>query len=176
MNKKHSLLKLWNSFPSLLGISDEQAGATLGEWNETVAPYSDAIVEAAITALRRRNVAFAPSAGQIRAECEKAAADASLRDRVAIASLPPPTYSEEYRADMKRRFDALVMELRSGANFNPRYGERPRGHRPEKPIVNRVVPRSWLEEWERQNKRPYPARAAVRAALKENPVYREAAE
>lgn len=165
-------------------MADDQVACYLEEWAETADPYSDAIVERACASLRKRAIAFAPSAGLIYAELERISADAAPARRTDYDALPAPVYGDDHRRDMSRRFAALVVELKSGAHVDPHYGERPRGYRPEKPIVNRYAPASWLDFWERVNKRPYPNRGAVEAILsdpcgkhfQDRRSYREAAE
>lgn len=126
----------------------------LSEWCETVEPYEIAVVDAAVAALRKRNVAFAPSTGQIHAELERAAADASLARRAAMPALPAPKdeYSPEHRAAMSARWAEARKEILAAANAD--YGHVPKGTKPAKPIVVRTVPKSFREEWERQRARP----------------------
>ena len=116
--------------------------------------------------MRKRNLAFPPSAGQLRDVLESAAA--SIRQAEIRANATPQVeyqYPPEHRERMKARFNALVEELKSGANFNPKYGERPKGTKPEKPIVERRVPGTFMEKWEREKGRPYPHKAQVEALL-----------
>jgi len=159
-------LKLWSSFPSSANLDDAKTDGALTEWLETVEQFTAEAVDEACKRLKRRNVAFLPSAGQIFTECQNAAAD--IRQAEIRANATPRVeyqYPPEHRERMKARFNALVEELKSGANFNPNYGERPKGTKPEKPIVERRVPGTFMEKWERENGRPYPHKAQVEALL-----------
>ena len=64
---------------------------TLAKFIETVAIYSDATVVDACRAIARRDNAFPPSAGELRAECER------VHVRTAPLALPPPR--ERHAAD-----------------------------------------------------------------------------
>lgn len=75
---------------------------------------------------------------------------------------------------MKRRFDDLLAELKSEINFKSDYGRVPKGTKPVKPIVERVVPASFLDRWERENARVYPMRERILDAV--NTQHLKAAE
>jgi len=57
---------------------------TLSKFLETTAIYSDATVVEACRSIARRDCAFPPSAGELRAECER------VHVRTAPPALPPP--------------------------------------------------------------------------------------
>jgi hypothetical protein len=97
--------------------------------------------------------------------------EAQKAQRLRLAK-PDSEHSEAHREDMKRRFSELVAELVSGVNFNPEYGLVPKGTKPDKPVVMRTVPSSFMEKWERENGREYPGRDRVIDIAD----YREAAE
>jgi hypothetical protein len=134
-------------------MSDEQATGYLKEWMEAASGYSEAVIEAACMALRKRNVAFPPSVGQIHTELEKAAADAAQAIRAAMPAIAAPEheYSPEHREAMSKRWAQTRKEILAAANAD--YGHVPRGTRPAKPIVVRTVPPSFRDVWERQRSR-----------------------
>jgi hypothetical protein len=134
-------------------MSDDQTTNYLDEWMEAAQKYSDDAVTAAVAALRKRNVAFPPSVGQLHTEFEKANADLAQAHRGAMPALPAPKdeYSAEHRERMAERWAACRAGILAAKNVN--YGLVPRGTRPAKPIVHRVVPPSFREVWERQRAR-----------------------
>lgn len=132
-------------------------------------------VEQACAQLAKANNPFVPSAGQVYTAAERFAAKRIERDNVVRLNPPREQYSEEHRERMKARFQELLDELKSGVNFNPEYGKVPKGTKPAKPIVERTVPGSFLEKWEREHGRPHPARDRIITEVSHSGL-REAAE
>lgn len=139
----------------------------------TLADCEPTDVEQACAQLMKANNPFVPSAGQVYTAAERFAAKRQERANVIRLNPPKEQYSEEHRERMKARFQALLDELKSGGD--PNYGHVPKGTKPEKPIVSRTVPGSFLEKWEREHRRPHPARDRIIAEAFPNGM-REAAE
>ena len=72
-NKKISLLKLLNSFPSFLANGEETTAALLGSYLELLGAFRDDDVEAGCLSLRRKGGAFPPSAGDVYGACDREA-------------------------------------------------------------------------------------------------------
>jgi hypothetical protein len=132
-------------------------------------------VEQSCAQLAKANNPFVPSAGQVYTAAERFAAKRIERDNVVRLNPPREQYSEEHRERMKARFQALLDELKSGVGFNPEYGKVPKGTKPAKPIVERTVPGSFLEKWEREHGRQHPARDRIITEANQTEL-REAAE
>ena len=174
--KQLAIAKLFDKFPSTASLSPEDLVSKIRGYLETLNDFTDEDVEGGCQDMAKVNCAFAPSAGQIYAMAEKRALkriEAQKVQRLRLAK-PEHEYPEEHRAEMQKRFADLLAELKSGANFNPQYGLVPKGTKAAKPIVERVVPGSFIDRWERENGRPYPMRDRVLALV--NDQYREAAE
>jgi hypothetical protein len=154
----------------------ETAMATLAAYLETLSSFSHPVVAEACNHFRRRSTRFPPTAGELYDKCAEIQHKFIQTQKAQQLRLTKPEfeYSEEHRAQMQKRFAALLDELKSGVNFNPQYGLVPKGTKPAKPIVERVVPGSFIDRWERENGRPYPMRDRVLALV--NDQYREAAE
>lgn len=158
----------------MASMSQEGLASRIRDYLETLQDFTDDDVEHGCSDVAKLNCAFPPSSGQIYHAAEKWAnkrAEAQRVDRLRLAK-PDSEHSEAHREDMKRRFSELVAELVSGVNFNPEYGLVPKGTKPDKPVVTRTVPGSFMEKWERENGREYPGRDRVTDIAD----YREAAE
>lgn len=177
MKRKYlAIARLFDKYPSTASLSQEDLASKIRNYLETLNDFSDEDVEGGCQDMAKVNCAFAPSAGQIYAMSEKRALKRIEAQKVHRLRLAKPEYEypEEHRAKMQQRFADLLAELKSGKNFNPEYGRVPKGTKPAKPIVERVVPGSFIDRWERENGRPYPMRDRVLSLVQGD--YREAAE
>lgn len=173
--KTMALIRLFSCYPSMGQQSPEQASDTMTAYLTALSDCSATDVEQACAQLAKANNPFVPSAGQVYTSAERFAAKRIERDNVVRLNPPKEQYSEEHRERMKARFQALLDELKSGVGYNPEYGKVPKGTKPAKPIVERTVPGSFLEKWEREHGRPHPARDRIIAEANQTEL-REAAE
>jgi hypothetical protein len=157
------------------GQSPDHVRSVLESYLDTLKDCVDEDVEQACAQLMKANNPFVPSAGQVYTASERFAAKRIERANVVRLNAPREQYTEEHRESMKARFQALLDELKSGANYNPEYGKVPKGTKPTKPIVERTVPGSFLEKWEREHGRPHPARDRIITEANQTGL-REAAE
>lgn len=155
------------------GQSPDHVRSVLETYLDALKDCSDDDVEQACAQLIKANNPFVPSAGQVYTAAERFAAKRQERANIIRLNPPKQQYTEEHRERMKVRFQALLDELKSGGD--PNYGHVPKGTKPEKPIVNRTVPGSFLEKWEREHGRQHPARERVIAETNSQ-AFREAAE
>lgn len=171
--KTMALIRLFSCYPAMDRQSPEQASDTMTAYLTTLADCEPTDVEQACAQLMKANNPFVPSAGQVYTAAERFAAKRQERANIIRLNPPKQQYTEEHRERMKVRFQALLDELKSGGD--PNYGHVPKGTKPEKPIVNRTVPGSFLEKWEREHGRQHPARERVIAETNSQ-AFREAAE
>lgn len=155
------------------GQSPDHVRMVLESYLEALKDCIDDDVEQACAQLIKANNPFVPSAGQVYTAAERYAAKRIERANLVRLNPPKEQYSEAHRERMKAQFQALLDELKAGGD--PNYGHVPKGTKPNKPIVTRTVPGSFLEKWEREHGRPHPARERVIAETSSQ-NFREAAE
>ena len=147
------------------GQSPDQARSVLETYLQTLKDCADEDVELACVQLAKANNPFTPSSGQVYTTAERFAAKRAERQRetqLRIGSRPAERTDAD-RERMQQRVAELLTFLRSPEDLSR--CEVLRGTRPAKPIVERRVPESFLERWEREHGKPYPARERVIAEL-----------
>lgn len=177
LSKKQSIMKLFLGFPSVQTMAKEPFAAMLSSYLENIQSFSDDAVSEAVEATRKMPGQFPPSAGEIYEACaaiqsRKFREDQNRRARIEHRR---EEFSEEHREMMRQKWAALLEELKSGVNFDPNYGLVPRGTKPAKPIVERTVPPSYIEKWEREKGYRHPHRERV-LALVNGDTWKDAAE
>jgi hypothetical protein len=102
----------------------ETAMATLAAYLETLSSFSHPVVAEACNHYRRRSTRFPPTAGELYDKCSEIQhrETKAARARLPAPSLDEPEYNQEHREQMQRRITDLLVELKSGVNFNPDYG------------------------------------------------------
>ena len=107
------LMKLFMCFPSTTGLNEETSAMMVASYLETLSTFSPQVLSEACDAFKRRATRFAPSVGEIYDK----AAEVNHKAIQARKQLPPPSdkpeRSEEERARMQQRFQALMAELKA---------------------------------------------------------------
>ena len=163
--KTMALVGLFSCYPAMDSKSPQQASDTMTSYLTTLADCLAVDVELACVQLAKTNNPFTPSAGQVYTTAERFAAKRAERQRetqLRIGSRPAERTDAD-RERMQQRVAELLTFLRSPEDLSR--CEVLRGTRPAKPIVERRVPESFLERWEREHGKPYPARERVIAEL-----------
>lgn len=138
---------------------------------ETLSTFSPEVLAESCDGFKRRSTRFAPSAGEIYDRCSEIQ-DKVIKFKHPKLERPEFDYPEKHRTIMQSRWDDLIRHLKEPEDLS--CYEVPRGTKPAKPVVTRHVPASFMDQWEREHGRLYPARDRVLVAVKND--YREAAE
>lgn len=112
-------MRLFNKFPASSNMGREDLVSKFRDYCETVEGCDPVDVEAACRELARVDSPFIPSAGQIYAAAQRAAASRVAKERSAVPRLAPrvrgiDAVPEADRAAVKRRFAELLASLRNG--------------------------------------------------------------
>jgi hypothetical protein len=107
------LMKLFMCFPSTTGLNEETSAMMVASYLETLSTFSPSVLSEACDTFKRRATRFAPSVGEIYDRC----AEVNHKAIQARKQLPPPSdkpeRTEEERARMQQRFQALLAELKA---------------------------------------------------------------
>lgn len=130
---------------------------------ENISTFSGDVVAEAIEAIRKLPSQFPPSSGELYDACadiqsRKFREESNRRLRIAGRR---EEFSEEHREMMRGKWNELLADLKSGKYYDPEYGRVPTGTKPAKPLVERTVPSSFLEKWEREKGYRHPHRDRV---------------
>ena len=161
--KKIQRIALFSGFPALVSRSREDTEISIASYLQVLSGFDDEIVASACLSLRKKPAQFAPSAGEVFAECEKRQLQARKAEEwerlgrpVVKFQLPPPSRQDWTEAQLGD----------PGCIVNG----------PDRPYVMRPAINGMLAEWGYLT----PAEAArakeMQAKPKPRPRYSEAAE
>jgi hypothetical protein len=148
-------MEMFSGFPAFMAGGDDEIRMTMASYLEIINEMPEDVVADACFQFSKRSTRFPPNRGEVFQRCQDILAKKTAERAREVPRLPKPEFTEAHREKMKAKFQALVDELKSEKNFKLDYGRVEPGSLPQKPIVERTVPGSWLDKWERDNDRPY---------------------
>lgn len=117
--KNAAIAKMFLRYPSLHGKGPEEMAMMISAYLETTRGFPSEIFSAACEALSKRQSPFPPSAGEVYSECNRLAADDFSARHPEPKRLPAPEHSDEHRAEMRGRLDALKADVEHGRLVKP---------------------------------------------------------
>ena len=109
---RNELMKMFLCFPGAQSMERETVMATLAAYLETLSSFSPEIVGEACQSYRKRATRFPPTAGELYDRCSEIQHKA-IQARKQLPPPDKPERSDEERARMQQRFQALLAELKA---------------------------------------------------------------